>query len=389
MSSPRERSYGVYLGDLDRRNTESQGIISHAFALTRALGAALEPHERLVAFCSPAAHDELGDLASDRRVELLRVPPPRGIRQQVRQDQLGVSRLVARSGVDVVHFPKGRAPWRSIAPAKVVATIHDDIPMQYRAGRFGARRRDLKSVYVVASLRRTLETADAILTVSEFSGRRLVAISPTRASAIRVVVPGLTIGDASGVTATEREPRFVVFDSPFPHKRADEAADFALRYIVERGLVDHKVLLLGAGLGAAVRDRCPDRFANESGAMSTGRVDELVCSSRAVVVASRYEGFGLPAVEAWARGTPAVVADCDAAVEVLHGVPGIYRAGDYSSFAASLDRVLALDVKSYPAWSKLLTRRCDWDRAAGDVLSVYRELAEGAERHPQDRELVR
>jgi glycosyltransferase involved in cell wall biosynthesis len=386
MFSPRDPSYGVYLGDLDRRHTESQGMISYALALTRALGGALEPRERLVVFCSVAARDELGGIASAGIVEVVPVAPPQSVWQQVQQDQFGVARLVAGAGVDVIHFPRGRAPWRSLAPAKVVATIHDDIPMQYRAGRFGARRRDLKNAYVVANLRRTLATADAVLTDSEFSRRQLEAIAPAGAASIRVVVPGLTIGD--GVYAPARAPRFVVFDSPFAHKRADEAAEFALRYIVERDLTDHKVLVLGAGRAATVRDRCPDRFENEPGATSSERVDDLVRSSRAVVVASRYEGLGLPALEAWARGTPAVVADCEAAGELLHGVPGLYRGGDYASFAAALDRLLALDASGYHAWSKLVNRRCDWGRAATDMLALYRSLAEPAAEHPKDRELV-
>src|SRR5262245_12319397 len=380
-------AYGIYLGDLDRRRTDSQGIISYSLALTRALSGALQPLERLVVFCSSAVRDELGDLSSPGCVEVVPVAPPSGVKQHVQRDQFGVVRLVARSGVDVIHFPKGRAPWRSLAPTKVVATIHDDIPMQYRAGRFGPPWRDLKSAYVVANLRRTLARADTILTDSHFACRQLENIRTPR-SAIRVVVPGLTIGDARRMNATVRAPRLVVFDSPFAHKRTGEAAGFALRYIVEHGLADHKVLLLGSGRASVIRDRFPDRFENEPSAAAAYRVDELVRSSRAVVVASRYEGLGLPALEAWARGTPAVVADCEAAKELLRGVPGVYRGGDYSSFAASLGGVLALDQADYDEWSRVVNTRCDWDRAARDVLAAYRELAGPADVHPLDRELL-
>ena len=93
------------------------------------------------------------------------------------------------------------------------------------------------------------------------------------------------------------------------------------------------------------------------------------------MIASRYEGLGLPALEAWARGTPAVVADCAAAQELLWGVPGIYRAGHYSSFAASLDGVLALEPADYDDWAKVVNERCDWGVAAVQVLAVYRELS--------------
>jgi glycosyltransferase involved in cell wall biosynthesis len=374
MHSSRSPSYGIYLGDLDRRRTDSQGIISYALALTRAVSAALASQERLVVFCSRAVQDELGEIESAGRVQVEAVESPGGVIRRTCRQELAVVRQIARSGVKVIHFPKGRAPWRALPFTKVVATIHDDIPMQYQAGRFEARRRDLKNSYIVASLRRTLATADAVLTDSHFSLRQLRQESRSSLP-IRVVVPGLTIETGCCVTSQVRGPRFVVFDSPLAHKRADEAASFAARYIIERRLTDHRVFLLGSGRGSAIRDRFPGLFEHEAGPIATGDVDELVRASRGVVIASRYEGLGLPALEAWARGTPAVVADCEAARELLSGIPGVYQGGDYASFARSLDEVLALEPASYERWSRVVHERCDWRPAAAEVLALYRELA--------------
>jgi glycosyltransferase involved in cell wall biosynthesis len=373
MRSRRNTAYGIYLGDLDRRRTESQGMISYSLALTRSLSAALDPHERLVVFCSRAVHAELGVLDSSGCVDVTVTEPPTGLRQQLHQQELRVARDVAASGIDVIHFPRGRAPLRSLAPTRVVATVHDDIPMQYRAGRFGPRRRDLKSAYVVASLKRTLATADAILTDTNFSCRQLKEVS-TPSAPIRVVVPGLTIA-SSRPAAAVRAHRFVVFDAPFAHKRSDEAAEFTVRYIHERGILDHKVLLLGSGRASIVRQKWPEFFEHESGPIASDRLEDLVRSSRAVVVSSRYEGLGLPALEAWALGTPAVVADCEAAQEMLHGIPGLYRAGDYPSFARALDSLLAIGSAEYQVLSNLVNARCDWGRASSEVLALYREIA--------------
>ena len=70
---------------------------------------------------------ELGRLESAGTVEVQTVEAPAGVGQQVHQEQFGVIRRVAQSGVDVIHFPKGRAPWRSLGPAKVVR----DDPRRY------------------------------------------------------------------------------------------------------------------------------------------------------------------------------------------------------------------------------------------------------------------
>ena len=387
MLSRRNPSYGIYLGDLDRRRTDSQGIISYSIALTKALSTALEPHERLVVFCSASARDELGTLTSEGTVELVDVAPRSGVLQQMHHEQVGVARFVTASRVDVIHFPKGRIPWRPLGATKVVATVHDDIPMQYRSGAFGAPARDLKSAYVVGSLRRTLATADAILTDSRFACAQLQPLLKGRV-AMRVVVPGLTISQESRAATTERAPRFVVFDSPFAHKRTDEAARFALRYAIERELVDHNVLLLGRGRATSVRDECPQRFEHQASGIATERVDEIVRSSRAVVIASRYEGLGLPALEAWARGTPAVVADSEAAKELLAGIPGLYRGGEYPSFITALDEVLALDAARIAEYADIVNARCNWSRAATHVLGVYRDLAGSPRRIAEHPELV-
>src|SRR5262249_35241048 len=121
MSSPRNPSYGIYLGDFAGGAPGGEGISSPALPLTRPRIRALEPHERLVVFCSNATRAELGKIGLPGHVDVVRVAP-------TQSDDFSVVGLVAAAGVDVIHFPDGQSPWRSLAPARVVATIDDDIP---------------------------------------------------------------------------------------------------------------------------------------------------------------------------------------------------------------------------------------------------------------------
>ena len=223
MRSRRNPSYGIYLGDLDRRYTESQGIISYALALTRAIERGSDPDERLVVFCSAAVGGELGDVLLQAVWRCGRRPPA-GVRQQVHQEQFGVVRQVAQSGVDVIHFPKGRAPWRSLGPAKVVR----DDPRRYPDAIPGRQLRDATPTSRARTLSRTCGGRS----------RRPTRFSPTpssRAGSSTSVdaarpspsrCPGTHDWGGCRMTATAHAPRFVVFDSPFAHKRADEAAEF-------------------------------------------------------------------------------------------------------------------------------------------------------------------
>jgi glycosyltransferase involved in cell wall biosynthesis len=69
-------------------------------------------------------------------------------------------------------------------------------------------------------------------------------------------------------------------------------------------------------------------------------VDALYRRAEACCVASRYEGFGLPVVEALARGTPVVAADGSALPEVVGGAGLLFPIGEAHALADALERVL-------------------------------------------------
>lgn len=90
----------------------------------------------------------------------------------------------------------------------------------------------------------------------------------------------------------------------------------------------------------------------------------LLAGAAALVYPSRYEGFGLPPLEAWACGTPAIVGDTPALRESTEGRATYVAPGDVTAVAeaivAALDGELA--VPTPPAWT--------WDDAAAQLLSI-------------------
>ncbi|HZQ78281.1 MAG TPA: glycosyltransferase family 1 protein [Acidimicrobiia bacterium] len=85
------------------------------------------------------------------------------------------------------------------------------------------------------------------------------------------------------------------------------------------------------------------------GVVAPGRVDELTLDAlyrgaAALAVPSRSEGFGLPALEAMARGCPVVASDAGALPEVMAGAGVLVPPGDADALAAALDNVLTDDA---------------------------------------------
>ncbi len=82
------------------------------------------------------------------------------------------------------------------------------------------------------------------------------------------------------------------------------------------------------GDGVQLRDYAP-----------TAELRMIVASARAVVMPSRDEGFGLPALEGLATGVEVIVSDVPALLEVTGGHARVFRIGDADGLAAELTAV--------------------------------------------------
>jgi glycosyltransferase involved in cell wall biosynthesis len=99
--------------------------------------------------------------------------------------------------------------------------------------------------------------------------------------------------------------------------------------------------------------------------------------ARAFVFPSRYEGFGLPTLEAMACGTPTVLADSSSHPEVGGDAALYFPPGDCSALAAQLSRLLSDDAFRRDLSEKGIARasRFTWRRTAEVTADAYRMAA--------------
>jgi glycosyltransferase involved in cell wall biosynthesis len=305
---------------------------------------------------------ELGRIVTDLRIVALTRRPdlvPEGIepyrldaRLQELRMAVAVPRVLHRLGPDLVHFQHVLPPFLR-APA--IVTVHDlsferDPVLMGRADRIVFR----------TLVPRAVRNARRVLTVSERTRRDLEELYGAPREKI-VVIP-------NGV-----DPRF----SP-----GGEPRDYLL-YVGAVQARKDPLAALEAARGAGLRlvvvgpEKEPElaRRLRAEGAEVRGYVDDdelvrLYREAAALVFPSRYEGFGLPVLEALASGTP-VVATPDPAVQEVAGDAAVYAPRD--ELGAAVRRAVA-DRARLAAAGLERAAAFSWEEAARRTLAVYKEV---------------
>lgn len=112
--------------------------------------------------------------------------------------------------------------------------------------------------------------------------------------------------------------------------------------------------------------------ARHVGFLADGDIGALLSGANAVVVPSRAEGFGLPALEAMQHGTPVIAARNTAVAEVVGDTGVLFDGDDVAALAAALTDA---GDSSWKSERSVAARRraatYTWDRSAAAMIAAY------------------
>ena len=293
-------------------------------------------------------------------------PLPTGPGGQARRLLRGLPQALRRAGADLLHgnyfLPAG---WRGPA----VVTVHD---ISFARHRHFMPLHDLLAFRTLVP--RAMRQAARVLTVTEWAKADMVdryGLDPDRV----VVTPNGVDDDVSPEgPVPDRRPYLLFVGGLQPRKdpvtavRALAGVDRELDLVIvgpDRGERD-KVLRVAADAGVSARVHLLDYVGREE-------LLTLYRGARALVFPSRYEGFGLPVLEAMACGTPVVAAATTAIPEVAGDAAILVPPGDPEALADGVARALG-DADRLVAAGLSRARLHTWATTARRTAAVYAEV---------------
>ncbi|HWF83462.1 MAG TPA: glycosyltransferase family 1 protein [Vicinamibacterales bacterium] len=141
---------------------------------------------------------------------------------------------------------------------------------------------------------------------------------------------------------------------------------------------DVRLMLIGGdgGAGDEIRSSGLSNHVSVSRRLVDDDLRALISGARVFVVPSLIEGFGLPALEAMALGTPLVVSDIDALREVTADAALRFDPTDARQLAEAILRLLDDDAlrRGVVARGRARAAKFTWERTAAGTLAVYESV---------------
>ena len=283
------------------------------------------------------------------------------------------------------HAPHYNIPFFK-SKTKLIVTVHDIIHWIYRK-----QLNPLQRIYAEGMLKRAVQSADHILTVSEFSKKDLIQYLGARPEQISVVYNGVSSDffphadeqlEKEGVRLKQkyRLPDFFFLYVGLlkSHKNVLRLIRVFLELHAKSKLKSGLVII---GSGA---EHSPEikllRDAQDKVVylpkIEYGELPTFYNQARALVHPSLYEGFGLTVLEALACGTPVLTTSRASLPEVGGNAARYINGEDETEMAQALEEWDAEEGLKHRLHDACLKQACkfSWEKAATETAAIYEKI---------------
>lgn len=287
--------------------------------------------------------------------------------------------LFLREHLDLVHIPYFNVP--ILYPGKFVVTIHDLTILHFDTGKattlpyvFYKLRRLGYNIALTAAIHR----AAKIIAVSETTKEEIVNHFRVRPENITVTYEGVDdrLLETSPTKRMIQGKYFLYVGNVYPHKNIE-----TLLRAFSKAPGESRLLFVGKDdffyrhlktdpIVVSLGDRVQFRST-----VSDKELRNLYQYAEALIFPSLMEGFGLPALEAVALGSPVICSDISIFHEILGNIPRYFSPRDISVLTKHMEETLHSrhSTVSYRK-TQQLTSRYSWKAMAQATLHIYEKV---------------
>jgi len=270
-----------------------------------------------------------------------------------------------------------------LSRGRAISIVYDLIPL--RVPELFPEREQFRQ-----QVERVIRRSAAVIAISHRTQQDLIELVGADPARVRVIYPGRgeafhPIPAAEAAAVAERygiRGRYLLYvGSLGPHKNVATLLYAYERARLEGGLTAKLVVVGSPRWGEETLAVLKTLRTREdillAGPVPATDLPPLYAGADCFVFPSRYEGFGLPVLEAMACGTPVIVSDRGALPEVAGGAGILVNPGKPEALADAMQRVTRdPELRSRLAKAGLAqAARFSWDRSTAGLLTLLRDVA--------------
>ena len=293
------------------------------------------------------------------------------------REQIVIPLILWRLKPDLVHFPHFNLPW--FYRGKFVVTIHDLILFRYPSAKASLLPSLLfrwKYWVYRQLLARAIQWSQFIITPSQFTKDDIISWSRVAADKIRVIPEASSM---SVVQSRDQADRLLYVGNCYPHKNVDLLLQ-AFRTLAEGNSALRLHLVIPDDYFSqhtlTVTDSWPQDIKQRLVVLHSITDEQLkqeYQNSTVYIFPSRYEGFGLPGLEAMSCGLPVIASRVSCLPEVYGEAAYYFTDNNCADLQAAITKLL----QSFELRADLRQRgyqqlqRYSWDQATMQTIDLY------------------
>ena len=238
----------------------------------------------------------------------------------------------------------------------------------------------------------SLEKAQHILTISEFSKQEIIEHFGVKPEKISVSYCGLPAGfrphSEEQTMAVLRQyglhykKYFLYVGTIEPRKNLEILLEAYLK-LPKEIQAQYKLVIIGA-FGWKFESflekakKIDHQQLIMPGYVSESHLQQIVASAYCFLYPSLYEGFGMPPLEAMASGVPVITSDCTSLIEVVGDAGNLLSADDTQQWTETIMKLIE-DPQKYQRYVEAGLQRAtlfDWTASARKTLACFQNIAE-------------